>query len=245
MKTIKIVLTLICAATLMGCADSSTRSGDDKDIRVTIEVTARDDAAVYLNPDVDAWVKANDEVKQDTSNQAELDAEGKVAAALEGAAASTSRQESVSAESRPKINSENQEKKTNTNITENAGSPATTCTNGTTGEAGTPEVVGDQPVASTEGVVIEMKPYEDKSFTWLHKLGKASELRGALRFVFDNGCGEFTVPDATKTYYPSRDDYVYYAGQFQEGSDEEWTYGDVASVFTRKGCVANEVTVYH
>lgn len=74
---------------LSGCADSSTRSGDDKDIEVTINIENEGNGKVYLNPDLgELVVTANEATDQETENEAEVSPDTSAAFAQEGGTSS-------------------------------------------------------------------------------------------------------------------------------------------------------------
>lgn len=55
-----------------------------------------------------------------------------------------------------------------------------------------------------------------------------------VRFVFDNGCGEFTIPTAKEDFLNNGKEHYAYL---------KWEKGSPA-VFTKAGCVASKVTAY-
>jgi len=85
-----------------------------------------------------------------------------------------------------------------------------------------------------------------KQFCWLNHTG--SYFGGPIKFVFGNGCGELSVPDAGVTHGADGNNHnynqaFYFSGtDFQPGAAEY--NGGLASVFAPPGCTANTVTVY-
>lgn len=84
--TVSILMLACILFFLVGCMDSGTRNGDDKDIKVTIDIENNSTGNVYLNPDLGKLVvTANDTTKQDTENEATLSPDTTAALAKEGA----------------------------------------------------------------------------------------------------------------------------------------------------------------
>ncbi|MCK4500499.1 hypothetical protein KAU11_08370 [Candidatus Babeliales bacterium] len=94
-----------------------------------------------------------------------------------------------------------------------------------------------EPVPMTLIGTYNMKPYtrtkgNDKSAGRVPRDFQKHDY--PVRFVFNNNCGEFTIPTAKKDYVPKgKEHYVYW----------KWEKGSPA-VFTKAGCVASKVTAY-
>ncbi len=88
-----------------------------------------------------------------------------------------------------------------------------------------------------------LRLYKNKSFNWLN--WKQGENAGRVRFVFDDGCGEFTVPDVNKIWgedgNPNNHNQRFYFPGRHPGQDQN---NGLASVFTAPGCVARRVKIY-
>ena len=106
------------------------------------------------------------------------------------------------------------------------------------------EVVGSEtttPVVET----ISLRPIDNRSFEWLPETGAAYGKN--ILFTFDNNCGELLVPDGAVSHGANGNpaDHAqsfYFCGTDFAAGTPEYNNGR-ASIFTRPGCVASQVTI--
>jgi hypothetical protein len=103
----------------------------------------------------------------------------------------------------------------------------------------------DAPVETANIEIVELRPFENKSFNWLPHTG--SYYGKDVRFVFDNNCGELLVPDGSVTHGADGNPNNYNQMFFFSGTDfpvgSAENNSNRASVFTAPGCVATKVTI--
>ncbi len=248
----QILFLILTAFFLMSCSTADT-TGDitDRDYDLTVTNHGSGNITMYFPATITA--STDTDTDQITDNDPSNTVSPKLAVGLEGAtstATDAGTLEGITSAAKrlldnSNVNSHNpvdNSKDSTENITQEIIPPETVS------ESVVSELVVSEPISGKATIDVEkVNAFQNKSFVWL--LNTGSHYGKNVRFVFNNGCGEFTVPDGSVTHgedgnsknYNQR---FYFSGtDFPVGSAEN--LNNRASVFTAPGCVASSVDVHY